>query len=102
MSADALRQRVKRWSAKLAVEPTQVRIQSMTRKWASCSSKGCLTFSLELASRQADFQDYVVVHELLHMRLPNHGKLFSATLRAHLPSNRHAKQAQANPASNGI
>lgn len=96
MNADTLRERVKRWSARLEVEPTQVRIQSMTKKWASCSSKGCVTFSLDLASKPVDFQDYVVVHELLHLRLPNHGKLFSATLRAHLPRNKHASQAQEN------
>jgi hypothetical protein len=33
------------------------------------------------------FQDCVIVHELLHLRIRNPGKLFSATLRAHLPDN---------------
>ena len=32
-----------------------------------------------------EFQDFVIVHELLHLRLPNHGKLFKATMTVHVP-----------------
>lgn len=56
----------------------------MTRKWASCSARGRICFAhdlLELSERQ---QDYVIVHELLHLRHPNHGKVFTALCRAHL------------------
>ena len=37
--------------------------------------------------RPTSFQDYVIVHELLHLRIRNHGKLFNATLKAHLRGN---------------
>ncbi len=87
MTADTLRQRIAYWAIALKVRPTQVRIQRMTRKWASCSSAGRVTFSDELQRQSASFQDYVIVHELLHLRIRNHGKLFAATLRAHLPGN---------------
>ena len=36
------------------------------------------------------FQDFVVAHELLHLRLPNHGKLFKAMMTAHVPEWRGA------------
>jgi predicted metal-dependent hydrolase len=56
----------------------------MARKWASCSSRGRLTFDTSLLRQPARFRAEAVVHELLHMKVPNHGKLFKALLRAHL------------------
>ena len=90
MMADAnarLRTSVSDWAGVLRVKPRQIRIQAMTRKWGSCSSSGCVTFSADLIGRPKAFQDFVIVHELLHLRLRNHGKLFNATLRAHLREN---------------
>ena len=87
MHADKLHQRIAQWAITLKVKPTQIRVQRMTRKWASCSSAGRVTFSHELLGMPMAFQDCVIVHELLHLRLRNHGKLFAATLRAYLPNN---------------
>lgn len=87
MSADRLRQRVEDWAITLRVSPTQIRVQRMTHKWASCSTAGRVTFSRELCGKPAAFQDCVIVHELLHLRIRNHGKLFNATLKAYLPGN---------------
>lgn len=72
------------WSKKLRVNPTQIRIQKMSRKWGSCSPTGRVNFSTELLSQSRRFQDYVIVHELLHLKVRNHGKLFKALLRTHL------------------
>jgi len=57
----------------------------MTRKWASCSSAGRLSFSRDLLGEAAAFREVVIVHELLHLRVPNHGKLFRSLMRAYLP-----------------
>jgi len=57
----------------------------MNRKWASCSPKGRVTFSVDLLETDRDFQEYVIVHELLHLRVPNHGRLFRSLLSAYLP-----------------
>ncbi len=91
---DRLRARVARWSEQLRVQPSQIRIQHMTRKWGSCSSSGWVTFSSDLVRKRVAFQDYVIVHELLHLRLRNHGKLFRSTLRAHLGDNAWATRGQ--------
>lgn len=72
---------------RLRVRPKQVRMQVMRRKWASCSSRGRVMFCPDLLGRSHSFQDYVIVHELLHLRIHNHGKLFKATLRTHLRGN---------------
>jgi predicted metal-dependent hydrolase len=80
-----LRQRVDYWSRRLKAEPRIVRIQRMTRKWGSCSTKGIVTLAEDLAGQDVGFQDFVIAHELLHLRVPNHGKLFKALMTAHVP-----------------
>lgn len=67
-------------------EAREVRLRPMKRKWASCSTKGRLTFNTELLRQPARFRAEAVVHELLHLKVPNHGKLFRALLRSHLAS----------------
>jgi predicted metal-dependent hydrolase len=83
-AARAFKERVRAWAAKVRVKPKQVRLQAMRRKWASCSSAGRVTFSLDLLEEASSFQDYVIVHELIHLKVPNHGKLFTSLLSAHL------------------
>jgi predicted metal-dependent hydrolase len=56
----------------------------MVRKWGSCSSGGVITLADDLVQRSLGFQDFVIVHELLHLRVPNHGRLFKAMLSAHV------------------
>jgi predicted metal-dependent hydrolase len=58
----------------------------MLRKWGSCSTKGIITLAADLVSRSADFQDFVIVHELLHLRIRNHGRLFKAVMTTHVPN----------------
>lgn len=77
--------RVAAWADRLNVKPQQVAVQRMTRKWASCSSRGRVCFAVDLLGQPRAFQDFVVVHELLHLRIPNHGKLFQAVLALHVP-----------------
>ena len=77
--------RVSRWARRLNIQPRQIRVQRMTRKWGSCSTSGIITLAVDLADQQPDFQDFVIAHELLHLRVPNHGKLFKALMTAHLP-----------------
>lgn len=81
----AFKERVRTWAVKVRVTPKQVRIQRMTRKWASCSTQGWCTFAADLLDEPRGFQDYVIVHELLHMKVRNHGRVFRSLLSAHVP-----------------
>ncbi len=76
--------RVAAWAEKIRVRPAAVRVQRMRRKWASCSTGGWVSFSTRLLRQPRDFQDYVIVHELLHLKIPNHGRLFKGLIRIHL------------------
>ncbi len=82
---DEFRKKVDSWAVRLRVKPKQVRIQRMTRKWASWSTSGRGTFATDLLRKPAIFMDYVIVHELLHFRVPNHGKLFKSLLTTYIP-----------------
>ena len=59
-------------------------IRPMSNKWASCSTAGHLNFNDELLALDQELGDYVIVHELLHFFVPNHGKLWKSLMRAHL------------------
>ena len=76
--------RVREWAAKLDVVIVWLGVRPMRNKWASCSSNGHLNFSDELLGFDRDLWDYVIVHELLHFSVPNHGKLWKSLMRAHL------------------
>ena len=80
-----LRQRADSWASRLKVAPRLVRVQRMTRKWGSCSTRGTITLAADLIEQDRHFQDFVVAHELLHLRVPNHGRLFKALMTAHVP-----------------
>jgi predicted metal-dependent hydrolase len=56
----------------------------MSRKWGSCSTNGRITFNSELLNKPAAFRRRVIVEEPLHLKVPNHGKLFKSLLRAYL------------------
>ncbi len=76
--------RVHEWAEKLDVSVVWLGIRPMQHKWASCSTAGHLNFNDELLGLDRDLWDYVIVHELLHFFVPNHGKLWKSLMRAHL------------------
>lgn len=82
---DVFKEAVRDWAETLNTRPSQIRVQRMKRKWASCSSKRAVTFSEDLLRQCRDFQEYVIVHELLHLRVQNHGKLFRSLMSLYLP-----------------
>lgn len=81
---DVFKAEVESWSRRLGVRPGVVHLRPMTRKWGSCSTSGRLTFDTDLLRQHSAFRRRVIVEELLHLRVPNHGKLFKTLLRAHL------------------
>ncbi len=55
------------------------------RKWASISTAGRLTLSTELLKIPDNLSEFVIVHELVHLSIPNHGKVFKSFMTAYLP-----------------
>ena len=84
-SSEGLRQRVEYWAERLHVSAPRVRVRDMSRKWGSCSTAGTITLATDLGNQDVGFQNFVIAHEMLHLRVSNHGKLFKALMTAHVP-----------------
>ena len=56
----------------------------MYKRWGSCTPTASIILNTELIKAPSQCIDYVIVHELLHFFVPNHGKLWKSLMRAHL------------------
>ncbi|HVU11730.1 MAG TPA: M48 family metallopeptidase [Phototrophicaceae bacterium] len=84
-SIDDLRALVALWAERLGVQPTRVQFRDMYQKWGSCSSKGNITLNTALCTIPRELAEYVVLHEVVHLRVLNHSKAFKALMSAHMP-----------------
>lgn len=84
VSKDIFKAEVRAWAVRIKVEPKELHVRPMSHKWGSCSTAGRVTFDSDLMTQPADFRKEVIVHELLHLKVPNHGKLFRSLLRSYL------------------
>lgn len=77
--------RVAYYARLMGVEPTAVRFSRARTRFGSCSAKNSITFSLRLMDYPPAAVDYVVVHELAHIRHKNHEREFYAFVAGVLP-----------------
>ena len=98
---EAFTARVAEWAGKLDVHVRSIAVRPMRNKWASCSTGGNLSFNTELLSLRQEIGDYVIVHELLHLFVPNHGPLWKCLMRAHLGEYEHLAHELLNAAGRG-
>jgi predicted metal-dependent hydrolase len=70
---------------RIGVEPARIRIGGQRTLWGSCSSRGTLSFNWRLVLAPLEVVDYVVVHELCHLRVPDHSRRFWGLVEAHRP-----------------
>lgn len=68
----------------IGVKPKEIHIRQMKRKIASCSSKGRLTFDISVIKEPKEKRYEIIIHELLHLKYPNHGKMFKLMLKIYL------------------
>ena len=67
---------IEKYSRTLQVMPNKVRIKDIKYAWGSCSSKRNITINLKLATKEEKVIEYVVLHEMCHLREMNHSKKF--------------------------
>lgn len=80
-----LRERVDHYSARYGFAPRALKVKDVKSRWGSCSVNGNLNFNWRLVLAPPPVVDYVVVHELCHLRHPNHSKRFWNLVRSILP-----------------
>jgi predicted metal-dependent hydrolase len=89
---EILPDRVSHFAGLMALHPTGITITGAKKRFGSCSPKNRLCFSYYLMRYPDTAVDYVVVHELAHIRHKNHGKAFYALIETILPDYRDRKK----------
>jgi predicted metal-dependent hydrolase len=80
-----LTERVEFYARKHGFKVQKIRISSARTRWGSCSSKGTLSFTWRLVMAPLIVIDYVVIHELVHLKIKNHSKKFWLALGGIMP-----------------
>lgn len=75
---------VRLYAQKMNINIKSLYVRPMSRKWASCSTDGNLNFSKDILNIDKKLGEYIIVHELLHFRVPNHGRLWKSLMMAYL------------------
>lgn len=76
---------VKRYSEIMELRPSSVRITSAEKRFGSCSGKNSLCFSWRLMAYPIEAVEYVVVHELAHIKHHNHSSAFYSLIEKYMP-----------------
>ena len=75
------------WEEKTGLRASSWQVRDMRTRWGSCTVKtGAIRFALKLAERSEEEIDCVILHELCHLAVPNHGDAFKALMTRHLPA----------------
>jgi len=82
---EVLTRRVEVFSKKTGIKPTRVNVKSQLRRWGSCTRNGTLNLNWRIVMAPSSIIDYVVAHELCHLKIHNHSTDFWQFLGAILP-----------------
>jgi predicted metal-dependent hydrolase len=81
-------ERLAHWNAHYGLTWTRVAIKEQKTRWGSCSRRGALNFNWRLLLAPLSALDYVVIHELCHLKEPNHAPAFWALVAETCPDHR--------------
>lgn len=76
---------VERYSKLMELRPTSVKITSAQKRFGSCSGKNGLCFSWRLMAYPTEAVEYVIVHELAHIKHHNHSPAFYGLIEKYMP-----------------
>lgn len=84
--------RVSHYARKMDLHPKEIRFKKMRRRWGSCSSEGIVTLNTMMMQLSYTHIDYIIVHELAHLRHMNHSREFHALVRSILENERDLRR----------
>ena len=76
---------VEKWSGQMALVPTNIRFRKTKRQWGSCSGKNILSFNTMMMKLPQDVIQYIIVHELAHIKHKHHQKSFWKLVETYIP-----------------
>lgn len=89
LAKEVLPARLAELAALYGFEYSGVRIKHNVSNWGSCSAKKNINLNLNLVRLPDDVRDYVLLHELCHLRYLNHGPEFHSLLESLCPNHRN-------------
>jgi predicted metal-dependent hydrolase len=90
----AVHELLPKWRSRLRVEVDGIFVRRMKTKWGSCNPwRRFVHLNTELAKKPKECLEYIVVHELAHLRAPKHGDEFVSLMNRHLPNWRMSRAA---------
>ncbi len=84
-SREILGLHVREISAKIGLEAKEIKFRKMKRQWGNCNSKGVITLNTMLIKLNKKHREYVIIHELCHLKYMNHSREFYNLLHSFLP-----------------
>jgi predicted metal-dependent hydrolase len=83
---------IQKWEQRLKLRLTACHLRRMKTRWGTCNYRtGHIRLNTELVTKPAYLLEYVLVHEMVHLIVPNHGARFVALMNEHYPSWREAR-----------
>ena len=76
---------VESWAERMGLSPTNLRFRKTKRQWGSCSGKNVLSFNTMIMKLPHDVIEYIIIHELAHIKHKHHQKDFWQLVEDHLP-----------------
>ncbi|MFY9141372.1 M48 family metallopeptidase [Sulfuricurvum sp.] len=83
--------RVAFYARKMDLHPKEIRFKRLRSRWGSCDSHGIVTFNTMMMQLTYEQIDYIIVHELAHLRHMNHSKIFHELVRTYLPEEKRLR-----------
>jgi len=77
--------RVSYYARQMNLHPKELRFKRLRSRWGSCDSKGTVTLNIMMMQLSYEQIDYIIVHELAHLRHMNHSKQFHDLVKQYLP-----------------
>jgi len=88
-----LKEYVPKWEGITSLKVEEWSIRKMRTRWGSCNTRSRkIIFNLDLIKKKPEFIDYVVLHEIVHIKIPNHGSEFKAMLDKYIPTWREIRK----------
>jgi len=76
---------VEKWAKKMSLNPTKITFRKTKRRWGSCSAKDELSFTSSLVQLPIECIEYIIVHELSHIKHKHHQKSFWLHVKEFMP-----------------
>ena len=91
-AADKILPLVEKWSETMQVSPTHISFRKANKRWGSCSPTNRISFNYHLMKLPTPLIEYVIVHELAHIRCKNHSMEFWSLVGRYMPDHREKEE----------